>query len=51
MTLSACHAQVFMDSTLPIIEHYKARGKVREIKADRSPDEVYHDVRPLFVES
>jgi adenylate kinase family enzyme len=39
-----------MDSTLPIIEHYKARGKVREIHADRSPDEVYQDVRPLFVD-
>jgi UMP-CMP kinase len=40
--------QVFVDSTMPIIEHYKARGKVRDIDATRSPDEVYQDVRPLF---
>jgi UMP-CMP kinase len=42
--------KVFVDSTMPIIEHYKGRGKVREIDATRSPDEVYQDVRPLFVD-
>lgn len=42
--------KVFLDSTMPIIEHYRARGKVREIHADRPADEVYQDVRPLFVE-
>ena len=42
--------QVFMDSTLPIINFYEAKGRVRSINADRSPDVVYTDVRKLFVE-
>ena len=37
-----------MDSTLPIITFYEARGRVRRINADRSPQDVYADVRKLF---
>jgi len=43
-------SQVFMDSTLPIINFYEAKGRVRSINADRSPDVVYADVRKLFAE-
>ena len=39
-----------MDSTLPIINYYEAKGRVRRINADRSPDTVYTDVRKLFME-
>lgn len=43
-------SQVFMDSSLPVIEHYRSKGKVREIHADRLPDDVYKEVRELFVD-
>lgn len=42
-----CGVQVFMDSSMPIINYYDQRGKVRKINADRDPSEVYADVRPL----
>lgn len=40
---------VFMESSLPVIDHYEARGKVRRINANRSAEEVYEEVRQLFV--
>lgn len=40
---------VFVSSSLPVIEHYRGLDKVREIKADRPANEVYQDVRRLFV--
>ncbi|KAK9822638.1 hypothetical protein WJX81_002237 [Elliptochloris bilobata] len=36
--------KVFMDSTQPIINFYVAKGRVRRINADRSPQAVYADV-------
>jgi len=39
--------QVFVESSMPIINFYEQKGKVRKIHADRSPDEVYSDVQPL----
>lgn len=41
--------QVFIDSTVPVVEHYEGMGRVARINADRSADEVYADVRQLFV--
>ena len=41
--------QVFLQSSLPVIQHYEAKGKVHRIYADRSPDEVYQEVRKLFL--
>lgn len=41
-------AQVFMDSSLPVIQYYEARGKVRRIDANRPVDQVYADVKILF---
>ena len=35
-------------ATLPVIEYYHALGKVRRIDANKSPEEVYADVRALF---
>ncbi len=54
-TLTHCQAkdafrvQVFLQSSLPVIQHYEAKGKVHRIYADRSPDEVYQEVRKLFL--
>ena len=42
--------QVFLDSSLPVIEHYEQEGKVARINADRDPDEIYQEVRRLFLE-
>lgn len=41
--------QVFMESSLPVIDYYEARGKVRRINANRSADAVYEEVKQLFL--
>lgn len=45
----ACLPQVFIDQSMPIIEYYEKRGRVRKINADRDPDTIYEQVRQLFV--
>jgi UMP-CMP kinase len=40
---------VFRADSMPVVEHYEALGKVRRVDADRGPDEVYADVRRLFL--
>jgi UMP-CMP kinase len=40
--------QVFVEQSMPIIDYYEKFGKVRQISADRSPDEIYKDVEALF---
>lgn len=42
--------QVFIDSSLPVIQHYEALGKVARINADRDTEEIYKEVRRLFME-
>jgi hypothetical protein len=42
--------QVFIESSLPVIQHYEALGKVARINADRSADDIYKEVRRLVVE-
>jgi UMP-CMP kinase len=37
-----------MESSLPVIEYYEGRGKVRRIDADRPVEDVYRDVVVLF---
>ena len=39
--------QVFIDSSMPIINFYDAKGRVRKIDADSDPEKVYAEVRPL----
>ncbi|KAI5072457.1 hypothetical protein GOP47_0012563 [Adiantum capillus-veneris] len=41
--------KVFVDSSLPVINHYDSLGKVRKIDAARSKEEVFACVQPLFV--
>ncbi|GJP81195.1 hypothetical protein CLOP_g11362 [Closterium sp. NIES-67] len=40
--------RVFLDQSIPVVNHYDLRGKVRKIDATRSPDEVFQAVSPLF---
>ena len=34
---------------MPVINYYEKKGKVHKIDANRPPDEVYGEVRQLFV--
>ncbi|CAI5534897.1 unnamed protein product, partial [Closterium sp. Naga37s-1] len=40
--------RVFLDQSVPVVNHYDLRGKVRKVDATRSPDEVFQAVSPLF---
>ncbi|KAB1204063.1 UMP-CMP kinase 3 [Morella rubra] len=40
--------KVFLESSLPVIEHYKSRGKVRMIEAARPIEEVFESVKAVF---
>ncbi|KAM3685638.1 hypothetical protein ACB098_11G136400 [Castanea mollissima] len=40
--------KVFLESSLPVIEHYTARGKVRKIDAGKSVEEVFESVKAVF---
>ncbi|KAF4356520.1 hypothetical protein G4B88_001068 [Cannabis sativa] len=39
---------VFLDSSLPVIRHYEARGKVEKIDAARPVAEVFQSVKEIF---
>ncbi|XP_033115064.1 UMP-CMP kinase-like isoform X2 [Anneissia japonica] len=39
-----------MTSTMPIIEHYDKLNLVQRVQANRTPDEVFADVKKLFTE-
>ncbi|KAJ7288996.1 hypothetical protein O6H91_Y308400 [Diphasiastrum complanatum] len=41
--------KVFVDSSLPVIEYYEIRGKVRKVDAARPIDEVFDSIKPLFM--
>ncbi len=38
----------YRESTMPIVEHFRSQGKVREVDSTRAPDTVYADVCKLF---
>ncbi|XP_039019804.1 UMP-CMP kinase 3-like [Hibiscus syriacus] len=40
--------KVFLESSLPVIEYYKAKGKVREIDAAKPIGEVFEVVKVIF---
>ncbi|KAH7659901.1 Adenylate kinase/UMP-CMP kinase protein [Dioscorea alata] len=40
--------RVFVESSIPVIEYYKAKGKVSKIDAGKSVDEVFEDVKAIF---
>nr|GMD38185.1 UMP-CMP kinase 3-like isoform X1 [Ipomoea batatas] len=39
---------VFKESTLPVIEYYKSKGKVQKIDAVKPPNEVFETVKAVF---
>lgn len=40
--------KVFMESSLPVIEYYKSKGKVRKIDAGKPIEEVFEAVKEIF---
>lgn len=42
--------RVFLDSSMPVINHYEGKGKVRRFDATPPPEEVFKKVRQLFVQ-
>lgn len=40
--------KVFLDSSIPVVNHYEKLGKLRRIRADRDQADIYADVRKLF---
>ncbi|OAY63660.1 putative UMP/CMP kinase 4 [Ananas comosus] len=40
--------KVFSESTLPVIEYYERKGKVRKVDAAKPIDEVFNDVKAIF---
>lgn len=40
--------KVFLDSSLPVIQHYNSRGKVRKIDAGKPVEEVFEAVKIIF---
>lgn len=42
--------KTFVDTSMPVVEHFEKQGKVVKVMATRSPDEVYEDVKSKFAE-
>lgn len=42
--------KVFIESSMPVVEHYEKLGKVARINADRDAEDIYKEVRRLFME-
>lgn len=42
-------AQVFLEQSLPVIEHYRALGKVHTIDTNRPVDTIYQEVRQVIL--
>lgn len=42
--------RTFVETSMPVVEHYKKEGKVVEINATPSPDEVYAEVKKKLAE-
>lgn len=42
--------KVFLESSLPVIQHYDKEGRVARINADRDAAQIYAEVRRLFLE-
>lgn len=39
---------VFQEATLPVVQYYDKRGKLRRVDGAKSPDEVFEDVKVIF---
>lgn len=38
----------FQNESMPVIEYYRKKGKVVQVNADRSADQVFEDIRAAF---
>lgn len=43
--------QVFLESSMPVIQHYEGKGKLRRFDATPPPSEVFQQVKKLFVQA
>jgi UMP-CMP kinase len=41
---------VFQQQTLPVIQYYEKRGKLRKVDGNRQVDEVFEDVKAIFAQ-
>lgn len=41
--------KTFVETSMPVVEYYEARGKVRRVDATKTAEEVYEVVRKLFL--
>ncbi|KAM1112442.1 hypothetical protein FF1_045276 [Malus domestica] len=42
--------QVYFECTVPVVNYYSAKGKVRKVDAERHPEEVFEVVKEAFYE-
>ncbi|EEF35901.1 UMP-CMP kinase 3 isoform X2 [Ricinus communis] len=42
--------KVFLESSIPVVEYYESKGKVRKIDAAKSIEEVFEDVKAIFAQ-
>ncbi|PUZ62522.1 hypothetical protein GQ55_4G364900 [Panicum hallii var. hallii] len=42
--------EVFQESTMPVVQYYEKRGKLRRVDGAKSADEVFEDVKAIFVQ-
>ncbi|XP_042435689.1 UMP-CMP kinase 3-like isoform X1 [Zingiber officinale] len=40
--------RVYMDSTVPVLDHYNSKAKLRKVDASRPIDKVFEDVKVIF---
>lgn len=40
--------RVFIETSMPVVEHYEKEGKVEKVAATESPDKVYERVRKVM---
>ncbi|KAM3263816.1 UMP-CMP kinase 3 [Capsicum chacoense] len=40
--------KVFMESTLPAVEYYESKGKIRKVDAGKSIDDVFESIKAIF---
>ena len=43
-------SQVFIESSMPVVDYYEQKGKVRRFNSDRDPKAIYAELRTLFLD-
>ena len=38
----------YLNATMPIVNHFRAKGMVKEIDAKQTPEQVFEEVKKLF---